>query len=354
MALFGTVSAGNDVGMKNRIINGAMNIFQRATTTTQNTTANVYALDQWAGFGALTDGVYTMTQASATPPTGFTNYLRATITTADSSIGAGQSYGLRHCIEGYNTTDLGWGASGASSITISFWARSSVTGTYPVTVINDVLTRCYLFTFSLVANTWTYVTQTITGDTTGTWEKTTSSGIKMFFGLGYGSNYLGTTGSWQTTTSTTYLGTATGCTALIATNGATFDLTGVQLEKGSTATAFEWRPYPTELILCQRYYQDFRANINNGGGPLTNSVTGSSGTRVPFAPTLVTMRASPTITPYTTGGTSGSLSEFSAGVNVGATANPNTYNYQGGSGYWQMASAVSNPVYQPNTYSAEL
>ena len=243
--------SGLGYGFKNRIINGGMVINQRGGTTTQNTTANVYGIDQWAGYGQITDGVFTMVQSSSSPPAGFSNFLRTTVTTADASIGATQTYGLRTVIEGYNVSDLGWGAAGASTVTMSFWVRSSVTGTFSGAIFNGGNTRFYVFSFAInSANTWEQKTITIAGDTTGTWATDNTAGIKIVFNLGAGSTYSGTAGSWG---GTTYYG-VTGGVNLISTLNATLDITGVQLEAGTVATSFDWRPYGTELNLCQRYY----------------------------------------------------------------------------------------------------
>ena len=245
---------------------------------------------------------------------------------------------------------MAWGTASAATVTLSFWVRSSLTGTFGGAINNDGSSRSYPFSYTIsVANTWEQKSITIAGDTSGTWGSTNGTGINLRFGLGVGSTVSGTAGAWSG--STFY--SATGATSVVGTSGATFYITGVQLERGSNATSFEFIDYGRQLIQCQRYYQDFRYTNANGGGPLTNYIISDS-TRVPLAPCLVTMRASPTITPYTTSGVSGSLSQFSAGTSIGATANPLSFNNQGGSGYWQMASSLTNPVYQMNTYSAEL
>jgi len=240
---------------RNKIINGDMRIDQRnaGASVTVNTTANVFTLDRWAGYGQLTDGVFTVQQSTSTPPAGFSHFLRTTVTTADASIGATQTYGLRHVIEGNNISDLAFGSASAKQITLSFWVRTSLTGpqTFSGSITNDAISRSYVFSYSIsAANTWEYKTITLAGDTSGTWETGTSAGIKMFFSLGAGSSSSGTAGSWG---STAYFG-MTGGANLIGTLNATLDITGVQLEVGSVATPFEHRSYGQELALCQRYY----------------------------------------------------------------------------------------------------
>jgi hypothetical protein len=156
-----------------------------------------------------------------------------------------------HRIEGFNVADLDWGTASAQTITLSFWAQSSLTGTFGGSLSNNAFNRSYPFTFAInAANTWEQKTITIAGDTSGTWAKDNTIGISLNFSLGSGSTYSGTAGAWTGSG----LFSATGATSVVGTNGATFYITGVQLEKGSTATSFDYRPYGTELALCQRYY----------------------------------------------------------------------------------------------------
>jgi hypothetical protein len=279
-------TAATGFGFKNRIINGAMVIDQRnaGASVTINTAASTYTIDRWNAYGQGSDGVFTV-QQSSTAPSGFTNSLAVTVTTADASIGAAQLYTIGHKIEGYNIADLGWGTASAKSVCLSFQVRSSVTGTFSGSLKNSNGTRSYPFTYTIsVANTWEQKTVTIAGDTTGTWLTTNGIGLTLTISLGSGSNRLATAGAWA---AGNYDG-ATGAVTLISTNGATFYITGVQLEKGSTATSFDYRPYGTELSLCQRYYEVF-------GGGMTGAWD-SATTAVLFAQSVVPMRAAPTLT----------------------------------------------------------
>jgi len=240
------------VNMKNRIINGAMVVNQRAlgTTTINSGSAWVYTLDRWSAIGETSLGVYTL-QQSSTAPNGFINSLLATVTTA-STPSSGNLYVIRQVIEGLNCTDLGWGTANAQTVTLSFWVRSSLTGTFGGVLKNSAENRSYPFTYTInSANTFEQKSITIVGDTSGTWLTTNGAGINLLFSLGAGSSVAGTSGAWA---GSNFYG-ATGQTNVIATNGATFYITGVQLEVGSTATSFDYRPYGTELALCQRYYQ---------------------------------------------------------------------------------------------------
>jgi hypothetical protein len=265
-------------GFKNRIINGSMQIDQRnaGAGVTVNAEAYIFTLDRWSAFGQATDGVYTI-QRSTTAPVGFVNSLLATVTTADASIGASQFYILRHGIEGLNVADLNWGTANASTVTLSFWVRSSLTGTFSGSLANASYNRAYPFTYTInSANTWEQKSITIAGDTTGTWATDNTAGINLYFDLGSGSSNKGTAGAW---TGTGLIG-VTGSVNLIGTSGATLNITGVQLEKGSTATSFDYRPYGTELALCQRYLPAYNATtsgvqfVATGGGFLSSSVAG--------------------------------------------------------------------------------
>ena len=289
MAFVGTINS--DVQFRNRIINGAMVIDQRnaGAAVTINTTANVYTIDRWNAAGALTDGVFTVDQ-DTTAPTGFTNSLKVTVTTADASIGAGQSYILSQFIEGFNVADLGWGTASAKTITVSFWVQSSVIGTFGGVLNNSGNSRNYPFTYAIsVANTWEYKTVTIAGDTTGTWLTDSGRGIALRFGFGLGSDFLATANAW---TGTSQIFGATGQTQLISTLNATWYITGVQFEVGSVATPFERRPYGMELTLCQRYYYRL---IFSAGDPVCTAASYGSGFAFGVVSFPVAMRTLPDI-----------------------------------------------------------
>jgi hypothetical protein len=242
-------------GFKNRIINGAMMIDQRnagASVTVPNTASGaVFSVDRWRVFSTQASK-YTVQQnaGAVTPPAGFTNYLGVT-SLSSYSVTSSDFFLLRQAIEGFNMADLGWGTANAQPITISFWVRSSLTGSFGGVVCNSDQTRSYPFTYTIsTGNTWEQKSITIVGETTGTWITTNGTGIALFFGLGVGSTYNGTAGSWA---SAAYL-SATGATSVVGTSGATFYITGVQLEKGSTATSFDYLDYSRSLIQCQRYF----------------------------------------------------------------------------------------------------
>lgn len=290
----GTISANAvtpSVSMKNRIINGAMVIDQRNAGASVTPTSSAYTLDRWyALFNQASKFSVQQNAGSVTPPAGFTNYLGVTSTSA-YTVGSTDYLGIVQRIEGYNTADLGWGTANAKTVTLSFWVRSSLTGTFGGALVNNAGDRSYPFTYTISsANTWTQASVTIAGETTGTWSATNSTGIQIFFGLGVGSTYSGTAGSWA---STLYW-SATGATSVVGTNGATFYITGVQLEVGSSATSFDYRQYGQELALCQRYYQQFGNQTGNAGVFGSGYVDGSTQGRV-YSALKVTMRSAPTV-----------------------------------------------------------
>ena len=275
------------VGMVNRLINGDMRIDQRnaGAAVTINTAASIYTIDRWSAYGQGSDGVFTV-QQSSTASSDFTNSLAVTVTTADASISAAQLYTIGHKIEGNNIADLGWGTASAKSVCLSFQVRSSVTGTFSGSLKNSNGTRSYPFTYTIsVANTFEYKTITIAGDTSGTWLTTNGIGLTLTISLGSGSNRLATAGAWA---AGNYDG-ATGAVTLISTSGATFYITGVQLEKGSTATDFEYVDYSRQLQMCQRYGYGFTSYYLGYAADFTEFYGGAM--RLP-----VTMRATPTVT----------------------------------------------------------
>ncbi len=256
-----TIGASSSATMKNRIINGDMRIDQRSNGGNSTVTSTgYYSCDRWQEF-ASQSSKYSIQQNAGgiTPPSGFANYLGATSLSA-YLVTSSDYFFLSQAIEGYNISDLAWGTSNAKTVTLSFWVYSSLTGTFGGSLRNSAATRSYPFSYTIsVANTWTYITITIAGDTTGTWLINNSAGIQLAFSLGAGSTYSGTAGSWS---SNNYV-SATGATSVVGTSGATFYITGVQFEEGSAPTSFDYRPYGTELQLCQRYYSRILAgNVN--------------------------------------------------------------------------------------------
>jgi hypothetical protein len=238
--------SGGAFSFKNRVINGDMRIDQRNAGASVTPTNTEYLVDRFSA--TLTQASKFTVQQSSTAPAGFVNSLLVTSSSAYSVV-TSDIFAIRQRIEGTNLADLGWGTANAKTVTVSFWVRSSLTGTFGGS-LNNAGTRSYPFTYTISsANTWEYKTVTIPGDTSGTWLTTTGIGLQVSFALGGGDDWSGTAGAWASANDVT----ATGATSVVGTNGATFYITGVQLEVGSVATPFERRPYGTELNLCQRY-----------------------------------------------------------------------------------------------------
>ena len=303
---------------KNRIINGAMVIDQRNAGASITFNDGVFPVDRWTTVATQSSkGTIQQNAGAVTPPAGFINYLGFTSSSAYSVL-TGDAFAIQQRIEGLNLSDLGWGSANAQTVTLSFWVRSSLTGTFGGVISNSAQNRSYPFTYTISsANTWELETVTIPGDTSGTWLTTNGIGARLNLGLGAGATYSGTAGAWSGST----LFTATGATSVVGTNGATFYITGVQLEKGSTATSFDYRPYGTELALCQRYYA-------TGNYPVMRNFTGTT-IAVSTSVTLpVTMRATPTVTASV--GTvetaySNVISSYQTSIGSGASTVTSTY-----------------------------
>jgi hypothetical protein len=274
---------------RNRIINGAMVIDQRNAGASVTPANDQFATDRFQCM--LTQSSKYTAQQSSTAPAGFINSLLITSSSA-YSVAAGDFFGIRQCIEGLNIADLGWGTANAKSVTLSFWVYSSLTGTFGGSLFNSGGNRSYPYSYTInSANTWEQKSITIAGDTSGTWLTTNGKGIQLVFGLGVGSTYSGTAGSWS---GSLYI-SSTGATSVVGTNGATFYITGVQLEAGTSATPFEYRSYGTELALCQRYLPSYIYSAPSGTETVAwvrgGSTSNIASTQIPFQ---VTARVPPT------------------------------------------------------------
>ena len=288
---------------------------RNAGASVTNIAGNVFDVDRWAIGGSITSKYTAQRNAgSVTPPTGFTNYLGMTSSSAYSVL-TGDYFLVSQAIEGYNVADLGFGTASASSVTLSFLVRSSLTGTFSGSICNSNATRNYVFNYTIsAANTWTAISVTIPGDTTGTWATDNTAGLVFRFGLGCGATFTGTAGSWGSSNFVQ----STGSVSVVGTSGATFYVTGVQLEKGSTATAFDYRPYGTELSLCQRYYEKsydqtiVPGAVSNLGMFTSIRGNGIAGTSTTFK---ATKRTTPTMTGYSpVSGTAANGRDYNSGV----------------------------------------
>lgn len=285
-------AAASPFGLKNRIINGDMVIDQRNNGASVTPAGGSYTLDRWNGQTSQTSKFTVQRNAgSVTPPAGFTNYLGCTSSSA-YSVTATDYFNIAQHIEGFNVADLGWGTANARTVTISFWVRSSLTGTFGGALNNSGASRSYPFTYTIsAANTWEQKTVTIAGDTSGTWLTDNGIGITVAFGLGAGSTRSGTAGAWASS----WFQSATGAVSVVGTNGATFYITGVQLERNTTATPFEWIPYGQELMLCQRYFYLHASGAINATAPIGMATYYTSTSVYGVCQLPVTMRVTPTV-----------------------------------------------------------
>jgi hypothetical protein len=320
--------------LKNRIINGDMRIDQRNAGASVTVTTGDYTLDRWAALATATSKYSVQQNAAAvTPPAGFINYLGVTSLSA-YSISSSDAFWLAQRVEGLNVADLAWGTANAQTVTLSFWVRSSLTGTFGGSIQNSARNRSYPFTYTiLAANTWEQKTVTIAGDTTGTWLTTNGIGLRVLIGLGVGSTFSGTAGAWA---GSDFRG-ATGATSVVGTNGATFYITGVQLEVGTSATPFERRLYNQELANCQRYYEQTSAASGAFGDAANFNGNVTSGSSYFNRPAFkVTKRAAPSLTV---------TNESSSGF-------PGTYTASGAGIYGFQITSVANATVSAAFWSA--
>jgi hypothetical protein len=335
-AQLSSLNGGALSGARNRIINGDMRIDQRnagASVTASTTTARTYTLDRWHYYVTQASKFTVQRNAgSVTPPSGFDYYLGVTSSSA-YSITASDQFVIAHLVEGFNSSDFDFGKASAKSITLSFWVRSSLTGTFGGALNNSSFNRTYAFSYSISsANTWEQKTITVPGDTSGTWVADNGVGIAISFGLGCGTSASATAGSWGTSGAVS----ATGATSVVGTNGATFYITGVQLETGSVATPFERRSYGQELALCSRYFQKSYATgvvpgtvtSGNRGNDFLYLMGGSTSPHInlKFNPE---MRDTPNATTYstqnanTTGKLTASTTDYNASTNAAVNSSKN-------------------------------
>ena len=344
-------------GFKNRIINGAMTIDQRnngaSIALPDGTAAILFAVDRFNANRAA--GGTATAQRSTVAPSGYINSFLYTTGTAITPA-AGDNAQISQFIEGFNIADFGWGTADAQTVTLSFWVRSSLTGTFSGSFRNSANDRSYVFSFTIAsANTFEYKTITVSGDTSGTWLTDNQRGLRITFDMGSGStNRTATIGSWV---SGGFAGAA-GSIQLNTTSSATFYITGVQLEKGSTATPFEFRSIGTELALCQRYYEKSYLGsvvpgaVSTQGLMVFNVGTTTVPNSVGFfigSTFCVTKRAAPTVTIYSYQGNAGRITtaagigtELATGTGTSSAISQNSFAVDNASG--STATIVNNAI----------
>lgn len=317
-------STTSTLGFKNRLLNGAMNLDQRHEGNVQDAVDNTYYLDRWL---VISQSNFVPSQNlqigrnfnTYAPPSGFNNCLGVKVNHA-LSIGTNDFFGIAQFIEGYDFQDFCWGTQQAKPITVSFWVRSSVNGVFGGVVSNNGQDKSQAFTYTISnPNTWEFKTITVQGCTSGTWDTTTNAGVRLYFGLGVGSRFTAAAGSWTNSS----LFSATGTTSLVTTLNADWSITGVQLEKGVTATPFEYKQ--NELTLCQKFYEKgYPAGVvpgtaaSSSNAPavgLVGAPTAVFGYRVPFS--VKKRNTAVTVKSYDEGGNINSLTT-NTGNNVAA------------------------------------
>ena len=332
---------------RNRIINGNMAVDQRLSGTfpvTINSSGYTYAMDRWAGYGTAAAGTFSITRVTDAP-NDFEYSAKITVGTADTSLAATDIYIFRQAIEGNNTYDFAWGTADAKTVAMSFWVKSSVAGTYSFCLTSNSYAYYYPASYTINAtNTWEYKTVIIPGQVAASWKTGVNTSMQIMFGLGIGTTYTDVAGAWTTKSG---VAGANGCTNLMAATGATWQITGVQLEKATAASTYEHRPFSVEYALCRRYYQ--QSTVYGAQQP----APGISSTRTGIAsiyngtaaesciiPFNVPMRVFPTMT-YT-------RPAHSSGHN-NAWAN-----YQGGSSWYYPTSANVSSMITEHMFSALL
>jgi hypothetical protein len=347
----GTVvtTASPSLGRRNLIINGAMQVAQRGTSFTCTNT-NIITLDRYNVYeGAAGATTYTVTQDSDAPA-GFSKSLKIVNSTA-VSVTSGQYGAIGYAVEGYDNVSTGMGTSSAKDVTLSFWVKSSLTGTFGVTLrASGGSSANYVSSYTInSANTWEYKTVTYPATSLGTWNTTNGIGSDIVWSLGTGSTYSNTAGYWNTGSNKFAL---TGETKINGTAGATFQITGVQLEVGSVATPFEHRSYGEELALCQRYYeksfdQGTAIGASTGTGAIYTGINDGSNTTGYLGGThsfRVSKRAAPTLTVYDTAGNSGKCTRDNFATNNSTNQNCNI-----GSGSESMFLVYSSGTHSAST-----
>ncbi len=278
------------VGGRNRLVNGDFRVQQITGTTTVNSATRVFPIDRWGASGVASAGVFTVARGSGGAAYAYVMTVQVTTTAASPS--AAHTYLISQRVEGPNVADLAWGTAGAQPVTLSFIARSSVTGTFSGAIRNSAQNRSYPFVFAIAtANTDTLITVNIPGDTSGTWLTAAGAiGLEVVFCVGSGSSGVGTASTWA---AAGYIG-ATGSINLMGTLSATLTITNVELDRGSVAAAFEVRPYPVELALCQRHLQVF--GEGQSATLFCHGMSETTASGLYFLPLIVQMAGTPTMT----------------------------------------------------------
>ena len=350
--LTGNVTSSGTLAMassfkRNRIINGNMVVDQRNAGASVTPTASAYLIDRFATYITQSSKLsFQQNAGSVTAPVGYTKYLGATSLSA-YSVSVSDYFAIAQNVEGLNAADFGWGTANAKTVTLSFVVYSSLTGTFGGAIQNSGGTRSYPFSYSVpVANTWTTITVTISGDTSGTWLTDNGIGLQIRWSLGTGSTYSGTAGAWAGTP----YSSATGTVSVVGTSGATFYITGVQLEVGTKATPYEMQIYSDQLAQCQRYFQTsgVKPGTASGAGACAITFVGTTSSQGGTVSFSASMRAAPTFTVYDGAGTAGVQSYYNGSWNNGGSIS----NQTASTNYFYVQCNVSGSLQNNYNFSA--
>lgn len=351
IAADGVVSGALPSPNRNLLYNGAMQVAQRGTSTASITSLDYFTVDRWA-FGGGTQGVWTMSVESDAPTgSGFHKSAKVLCTTADASPAAGDFLLFEQRLEGQDLQRVAKGTSSAQQLMLSFWVKANVTGTYVIELNDTDNNRSVSASYTISSSaTWERKTITFPADTTGAFDNDNAGSLRVLYWLGAGSNF--TSGTLQTAWGAqTTANRAPGQTNLAAATNNYWQVTGVQLEVGDTATPFEFKSYGQELRECQRYYQVSLATGSAGLGMATSA---------PAANVVFhfqqTMRAAPTITLQAAGGganqavflTNNGSIPVTVGTNVADEITADRFRVAG-SGYTGAFTAGNGSVFWTNT-----
>ena len=340
---------------RNLIINGAMQVAQRGTVTG---VTNAYGGPDRYQFSRSGAAAVSLSQDTTVPSNqGFTTSLKIDVTTADSSLAAGDYAMIRQRIEAQNLQHLLYGSSGAKTLTLQFWVKSPKAGTHICELYHDDATYFNSQVYSVAsADTWQKVTLTFDGYQTTAFNNDNGIGLAIDWWLAAGSTYSGGTLS-SNTWHNTQANRAVGQVNAVDNTSNNFYLTGVQLEVGEQATAFEHRSFSDELLKCQRYFcksydDDDAVGTSTAVGAIYDRFASNVSNRGVSVQFPVIMRNNPTITLYSLNGTSGAVSDTNTGYTHSADDAANTSGTVGRTGFSKVNN-IANADFIAFQYTAD-
>ena len=344
--LIGNINAGGGGVNRNLIINGAMNVAQRATSETGvGGSAGYFVCDRWNIARNTTNGRFTMSQDSSAP-SGFANSLKLDCTTDDTSIAADEQMMIQQRIEGQNLQGFAKGTSDAKPFAVSFYVKGNASATYCCELRDQDNNRTAGKLFSVTTD-WTRVELTFDADTTGTFDDDNARSLDLTIFLHAGSDFNDPSGTLQQTFGTRVNGNrAVGISSFFDSTDRTFFITGVQLEVGENATEFEHEPFERTLAKCQRYFQ----LIVEGNQKIISMAHWAASTEVDFVLHIPPMRARPTLD-YTTGNEYWRIGGNGGSTNTLDNLNVNTWSTESNINLWTTTGAGGTAGYASYAYS---